>query len=71
MNKLSMLPIALYLHAQALRDRAAERLPAEERERGSTSAETAVIIAVVVVVAVTVVTIIGKKVVDKANSINF
>lgn len=71
MNKLSMLPIALYLHIQRLRTRAAEQVADEERERGSSSAGTAVIIAVVVVVALTVVTIIGKKVVDKANSIYF
>ncbi|WP_034267759.1 hypothetical protein [Actinospica robiniae] len=71
MNKISTLPIAVYLYVQNMRTRAAERLEAQDRERGSTTVETAVIIAAIVVIAVSVITIIGKKVVDKANSISF
>jgi len=71
MSKITALSIAAYLQAQAIRIRVAERLAEQDRERGSSSAETAVIIAAIVLLAATVITIIGKKVIDKANSISF
>lgn len=71
MSKIIALSIAAYLRAQAVRERAARRLAEQDRERGSSSTETAVIIAAIVVIAATVITIIGKKVIDKANSISF
>lgn len=71
MIKITALSITAYLHVQAIRTRAAERMAEQDRERGSSSAETAVIIAAIVLIAVTVITIIGKKVIDKANSISF
>jgi len=71
MNKITELSITAYLHLQAVRARAAEQLAAQDPEQGSSSAETAVIIAMVVLLAVTVITIIGKKVIDKAESISF
>lgn len=71
MSKITALSFAAYLHAQAIRTRAAQRLAGQDHERGSSSAETAVIIAAIVLLAVTVITIIGKKVIDKANSISF
>jgi hypothetical protein len=71
MSKITALSIAAYLRAQAIRTRAAQRLADQERERGSSSAETAVIIAAIVLIAAAVIMIIGKKVLDKANSISF
>lgn len=71
MNKISTLPIAVYLYVQGIRTRAAERMAQDDPERGSSTIETVVIFAAIVVIAVTVITIIGKKVIDKANSISF
>lgn len=71
MNKITELSIAVFLRVQAVRGQATKRLAEQDRERGSSSAETVVIIAAVVLMAVAVIAIIAKKVIAKADSISF
>jgi len=72
MYKITELQLAAYLRARAAGAQIYSRLHERERdERGSSTTETVLIIAGLAVLALTVLAVIGKKVLDKADSISF
>lgn len=71
MNKITELSIAIFLRMQNVRAHATKRLAEQDRERGSNTVETVVLLAAIVLMAVTVTAIIAKKIIAKADSISF